>query len=107
VVPYIRQRMLDRYGRGVDGPIGRDVERDVVATFLAAAASGTAVLSVDGEPGIGKTTLCRYAIDLALEAGSAVLECRPSEVEAALRFAGLTDLLAGIAVDRIDTNPVT
>jgi len=97
--------MPDRYARGVDGPIGRDVERDIVATFLAAAASGTAILSVDGEPGIGKTTLCGYAIDLARQAGSAVLACRPSEAEAALSFAGLTDLLAGIADDRLDALP--
>lgn len=87
------------------GLIGRDLERDIVATFLAAAASGTAVLSVDGEPGIGKTTLCGYAIDLARQAGSAVLACRPSGAEATLSFAGLTDLLAGIADDLLDALP--
>lgn len=97
--------MLDRYGREVDGPVGRDVERDVVATFLAAAASGTAVLAVDGEPGIGKTTLCGYAVELARQAGSAVLTCRPSEAEAMLSFAGLTDLLAGVTDESLDALP--
>ncbi|MGB9378794.1 MAG: ATP-binding protein, partial [Mycobacteriales bacterium] len=76
--------------------IGRETECDVAATFLAAAASGPAVLTLDGEAGIGKTTLVRYAVGLAREAGSRVLHCRPTDAESGLSFAGLTDLLAGI-----------
>ncbi len=38
----------------------------MVATFLAAAASAPALLSLDGEAGIGKTTLCRCCLERAL-----------------------------------------
>jgi DNA-binding CsgD family transcriptional regulator len=81
------------------------VERDLVATFLAAAASDTAVLSLEGEPGIGKTTLCRFATELAWAAGSIVLACRPSEAEASLSFAALTDLLAGVTDEQLGALP--
>jgi DNA-binding CsgD family transcriptional regulator len=73
--------------------IGRDRERDVASTFVAASASGPAVLTIDGEPGIGKTSLLRYALGLARSAGSIVLECNPTPAESAMSFAALTELL--------------
>ncbi|MDP9241487.1 MAG: ATP-binding protein, partial [Actinomycetota bacterium] len=85
--------------------VGRETERDVAATFLAAAASIPAVLTLEGEAGIGKTTLVRYVVRLAREAGSQVLHCRPTDAESALSFAGLTDLLAGVADDVFDGLP--
>jgi DNA-binding CsgD family transcriptional regulator len=80
----------------VDGPVGRERERETAAEFLAAAASGPSVLSLHGEAGIGKTTLCRHLIARATDGGSTVLDCRPTAAEQTLSFAGLTDLLSSL-----------
>lgn len=77
-------------------PVGRNRERDQVATFLAAAASAPAVLTIEGEAGIGKTTLCSYCLDQARDSEALILACHPSAAESAMSFAGLTDLLAGV-----------
>lgn len=79
--------------RELDSPANH---RQVVGDFLVAASSATAVLTVEGEPGIGKTSLCREAIRLARRAQYQVLECRPTSAEASLSFAGLTDLLSSV-----------
>lgn len=76
--------------------IGRDPERDVATAFIAAAACGPAVLSIDGEPGIGKTSLLRYALSDARAAGLIVLECTPTPAEATMSFAALTELLRDV-----------
>src|SRR5215212_3551623 len=65
--------------------------------FLAAAASEPAGLVAEGEPGIGKTTLCLSAIELAEERGFQVLSARPAEAESVLAYASLADLLSGVA----------
>ncbi len=75
-------------------PVGRNSERDLVTTFLAAAASAPAVLTIEGEPGIGKTTLCAHGLEQARTAGAVVLACHPTSAETSMSFAGLTDLLA-------------
>ncbi|MEO6203913.1 MAG: AAA family ATPase [Mycobacteriales bacterium] len=84
---------------------GRESERDIAAMFLAAAASASAVLTVHGEAGIGKTTLCRHVVARARAAGTVVLECRPTAVEEALSFAALTDLLSPLDDATFDALP--
>jgi ATP/maltotriose-dependent transcriptional regulator MalT len=54
-------------------------------------------LVAEGEPGIGKTTLCLSAIELAEERGFRVLAARPAEAESVLAYASLADLLSGVA----------
>ena len=51
---------------------------------------------IEGEPGIGKTTIWREAITRAVEQGQLVLSSRASQAEARLSFTGLGDLLAPI-----------
>jgi DNA-binding CsgD family transcriptional regulator len=75
---------------------GRESERVTAATFLAAAGSATAALALDGEAGIGKTTLFRHVLSQARGAGTTVLECRPTPAEQELSFAALTDLLSAV-----------
>ncbi|WP_346386100.1 AAA family ATPase [Nocardioides sp.] len=75
---------------------GREHERDATATFLAAAASAPAALSLTGDAGIGKTTLCRHTVAQAVAAGTTVLECRSTLVERGFSFVALTDLLAPV-----------
>jgi DNA-binding CsgD family transcriptional regulator len=88
-----------------DGLIGRDRERDVAAIFVAASASGPAVLLIDGEAGIGKTTLFRYTVDLARLGGSTVLECSPTQAESAMSYVGLTDMLRNLPGSAFDALP--
>jgi DNA-binding CsgD family transcriptional regulator len=84
---------------------GREGERQAVATFLAAAASAPAALLLQGEAGIGKTTLCQHLVTQARAAGSTVLECRPTRVEQLLSFAALTDLLSTVDDATLDALP--
>lgn len=85
--------------------IGRDDERAVVAQFVSAAGARRAVLTIDGEAGIGKSTLLREAITVARAAGMEVLRTSPGEQESTLTFTGLTDLLATIDADAITQLP--
>ncbi|MEO7398855.1 MAG: AAA family ATPase, partial [Ilumatobacteraceae bacterium] len=78
------------------GPSGREAECEIAATFLAAAVAGPAALEIDGEAGIGKTTLFRHTVSAARDAGFRVLACGLTDAESALSFAGLTDLLRDV-----------
>ena len=89
----------------MDRPIGRDKEQAVIEEFLAAARSGVAVLAIVGEPGIGKSTLCRHAVAVAVTTGFSVLTLHPSEAEQKFSFSVLTDLLGQFpdeALHRLD-----
>ena len=87
------------------GPIGREAEREVAATFVAAAVAGSAVLEIEGAAGIGKRTLFRFVVDAARQAGSTVLACGLTEVESELSFAGLTDLLRDVDTAQLELLP--
>jgi DNA-binding CsgD family transcriptional regulator len=77
---------------GVSGIVGREAEVAVLERWLADPWARLAL--VEGEPGIGKTTIWRQACALAADAGHAVTSCAPAESERRLVFAGLTELLA-------------
>ncbi len=53
--------------------IGRAVELEAVARFLAALGRGSAALVLDGAPGSGKSALLRAAADAAEAAGVRLL----------------------------------
>ena len=89
----------------MNGPIGREAEREVAAIFVAAAADGSAVLEIVGEGGIGKTTLFRFAVESARLAGTRVLVCGLTEAESTMSFAGLTDLLHDVEIDLFEQLP--
>ena len=72
--------------------VGRDTELDVVSGFLERSADGQRALVLEGEAGIGKSTLWLRSLDLARERGFRVLSNRPAEAEQDLAFAGLGDL---------------
>lgn len=82
--------------RASSAVVGRDTELRLVDEFLADAARETVLLRLEGDPGIGKTTLWSAALERARTRGSRVLVTRPGEAEAGLSFAGLTDLLDGV-----------
>lgn len=76
--------------------IGRDYERAAAERLLDAGEARLAVLVLEGEAGIGKTTVWRDAVDLARKRGGLTLTCRPAQAETTLAFASLADLLAPI-----------
>ena len=73
--------------------IGRDAELQAVEEFLDGIAGGVSALRLEGEAGIGKTTLWRAAVEGATERGIRVMVTRPAEAEARLAFTGLSDVL--------------
>lgn len=75
------------------GIVGREVECRVVSGWLDAVGAGLVALVLEGEPGIGKSTIWREAVAQARERGYRVLACEPSEAEAGMSFTGLGDLL--------------
>jgi hypothetical protein len=75
------------------GIVGRETELTAVASFLDATAPRPAALVIEGEPGIGKTTIVRAALEQASAAGIRVLVARPAAGEVELPYIGLGDLL--------------
>jgi len=73
--------------------VGRERELAEIAEFLEAIPAGAATLLIEGEPGIGKTTLWQAVVAGARERSWRVLESRPVESEAKLSFAAVGDLL--------------
>jgi DNA-binding CsgD family transcriptional regulator len=78
--------------------VGRDEELAAVTSFLDGGGL-PAALVLEGEPGIGKTTLWRRGVELARERDFGVLSCAPAETESTLPFAALGDLLADVVTD--------
>src|SRR5919204_711759 len=77
--------------------VGRDEELTAIAEFLEAGAPACAV-GIEGEAGIGKTTVWHAAVEAAAAGGRRALRARPAESEAKLAFSSLADLL-GDAID--------
>jgi hypothetical protein len=73
--------------------IGREQELDELARFLDAVPAGPVGLLLEGDAGMGKTTLWLEAVSAARDRSYRVLSCRPVESEAQLAFAALGDLL--------------
>jgi DNA-binding CsgD family transcriptional regulator len=73
--------------------VGRDVELARVGSFLDAIAAQPAALLVEGEAGIGKTTVWSAAIGAAEARGMRVLQARAAETEVQLSYAALADLV--------------
>ncbi|AGL18407.1 LuxR family transcriptional regulator [Actinoplanes sp. N902-109] len=72
--------------------LGRTAERASIDALLRGARAGRSdALILTGEPGIGKTTLVKYAIEQAT--GMRVLKARGYEAESEIPFAGLADLV--------------
>jgi DNA-binding CsgD family transcriptional regulator len=86
--------------------IGRDAEAAKVTTFLGELAGGSRILLIEGEAGIGKTTLLREGHATARLTGMTVLSAFPVESEIPLEFAGLTDLLDKVPATAIDGLPL-
>ena len=80
--------------------VGRERELAAVGTFLTAVPDGPCALLVEGEAGIGKTTVWLAAVREAGDRGFRVLQARPAESESRLSYAALADI-AGVAFDEV------
>jgi DNA-binding CsgD family transcriptional regulator len=69
--------------------------RDEWAAVSALLDGRTRVLLVEGEAGVGKSTLLAAAVGAATAAGLRVHRARPTQTEARFAYAGLADLLDG------------
>lgn len=85
--------------------VGRDEELRSLRDFLDASGDEARALVIEGEAGIGKSTLFRAAVDEALERGFRVLTSRPAEAERGLVFAGLGDLFEAVLDEVLPSLP--
>jgi hypothetical protein len=73
--------------------IGREQETAALARFIGAVEELPGAMLIEGEAGIGKTSLLRAGLDMADGAGHRILSCRPAEAETKLGFAARIDLI--------------
>jgi DNA-binding CsgD family transcriptional regulator len=79
--------------------VGREDEIASVYAFVGEADGGVAALVLEGEAGIGKTTLWLAGLEHARALGLRVLVSRPAEAERSLAHVGLGDLFEGVLDD--------
>jgi DNA-binding CsgD family transcriptional regulator len=79
--------------------VGREAELAVLKSFIGEMEGGAAALVLEGEAGVGKSTLWGAAVEHARALGLRVLSSRPAEAERGLGNVGLGDLLEGVVDD--------
>jgi DNA-binding CsgD family transcriptional regulator len=76
--------------------LGREAESWAVEEFLASVPAGPCAMLVDGEAGIGKTTVWLAGLERAPELGFRVLSTRAAPAESVLAFSSFAPLLDGL-----------
>ncbi|HST17778.1 MAG TPA: AAA family ATPase [Gaiellaceae bacterium] len=79
--------------------VGREEELEALHAFVGDTPIGPRAVVLQGEAGIGKSTLWLAGVDDARERGWRVLSSRPAEAELALAHVGLGDLFDGVLDD--------
>jgi len=77
----------------VEGIFGRDLELAAMERFLDGAPTWPSAVLIEGEAGIGKTTLWQEGLRRAQERSIRTLHARPAESEQKLSYVALTDLV--------------
>ena len=85
--------------RSVFEIVGREEELGSLYAFIGEAGGGLAALVLEGEAGIGKSTLWLAGLEHARTRGLRVLSSRPAEAERSLAHVGLGDLFADVLDD--------
>ena len=83
----------------------RPVEDPRVAEFLDSAARQPTGLAIEGEAGIGKTTLWLSLLDHARARGFRVLTARVGQAETVMAFAALADLVSEVGAEHFAALP--
>jgi hypothetical protein len=81
--------------------VGRGEELSHVVELLEDKAGSMRALVIDGEAGIGKTTLWRQGVERARARSLPTLIAQPAQAESLLPFAALGDLLAPVLDERL------
>jgi DNA-binding CsgD family transcriptional regulator len=84
-----------------DQIVGRESELGSIYAFLDGSVESPSALVLEGEPGIGKSTLWLAVVTKARERGFVVLVAFPAEAERGLAHVGLSDLFDGVLDDVI------
>jgi predicted ATPase len=85
--------------------VGREAELETAFSFLESVSDGPNALLIEGEAGIGKTSIWSRCLDEARERGFRLLVTRAAEAETRLGFTALVDLLEDVADDALDELP--
>src|SRR5207237_10430741 len=85
--------------------VGRGAELDAIKEFFEPRPERTRALLLEGEAGIGKTTLLAAADEEVRRRGWHVLACRPAAAEAQLAFAALADAFGEVLDGDLTTLP--
>jgi DNA-binding CsgD family transcriptional regulator len=85
--------------------VARGGELDAIKSLLTREEGFVRAMVLEGEPGVGKTSLWEQGLVWGRERGLRVLVARASEAEAELPFAGIIDLLDGIADEELEAVP--
>lgn len=85
--------------------VGRDAELASLRDFVASVTDGAAAFVLQGEAGVGKTTLWAAGIAEVEERGFRALQARPAESETALSFSGIGDVLDPVLDKALTTLP--
>jgi DNA-binding CsgD family transcriptional regulator len=95
--PFVSVTCAGRVSGAVDqavAVVGRERELAAASVFLESIPSGPRVLLLEGEAGIGKTTIWFETVRAAERRSYRVLKARPAESEAKLSYAALADIVA-------------
>ncbi len=85
------QQEAESIGSAPTPIVGREHELEALVAWLAGPAP--ALLEIEGEAGIGKTTVWEEGVRLARDGGALVLAYRPVEVESPVSYGALAGLL--------------
>jgi DNA-binding CsgD family transcriptional regulator len=91
---------------GLNQIVGRGSELGAIQCFLDGVSQGSGFLIIEGEAGIGKTTLWAAGVQTARDLGYRVIVARPAEIETQLSFAAVADLLAPVVDEVLPALPV-
>src|ERR1700682_13682 len=84
----------------MSGPMAsRPPEEEALSEFLDSASTAPSALLLDGEAGIGKTTVWLAGLKRARDRGFRVLSARAVNAQSMLAYAPLADLLTGLDPD--------
>jgi AAA ATPase domain len=85
--------------------VGREQELATVARLFDQRRAGPWVVIIEGDAGIGKTTLWEAALDLARDRSWRVLAARPAEAEVRFSYVAVRDLLGPLIDETIHGLP--
>lgn len=85
--------------------VGRASELDAIERLLDSLEEGPAALLLEGEPGIGKTTLILAGIEMARKRGLQVYACAGGSSDARLAYAALADLYRDVDIEALQDLP--